>query len=182
MMINQPEVALGIEGARRATEIPSEPRQTELTVKPFDGVYTESAAADRSAQGKPTPPDPEVTEQATRRRYSEQYKLAILTKADACKQSGEIGALLRREGLYSSQLATWRRQRQESVLTALKDKKRGRKGGGNEPLIQENKRLLKETHRLTKRLQRAELIIDIQKKVSEALGMPLETQGLDEDD
>jgi transposase len=171
MLTNRLEVALGIEGARRATEIPSEQSQTELTVRPFE-----------STQGQPTPPDPEVTEQATRRRYSEQYKLAILAKADACKQPGEIGALLRSEGLYSSQLATWRHQRQEGILMALKGKKRGRAGAGNEPLVQENKRLQNENRRLTKRLQRAELIIDIQKKVSEALGIPLETQGLDEDD
>ena len=163
MISNGLEMVVGNEGARRAAVIPTGEPSSEI------------------AHQLPIP-DPEVTAEATRRRYSEQYKLAILKKADACSQPGELGALLRREGLYSSQLATWRRQRAEGTLAALRGKKRGRKGAANAPLVVENKRLAKENQRLARRLKRAELIIDIQKKVSEALGMPLETPGLDEDD
>jgi transposase len=114
-------------------------------------------------------PDPEVVVKAQRRRFTAEYKQRILQEADACTQYGEVGALLRREGLYSSHLSTWRRQRQQGELQGLTPAKRGRKA---DPLAAENARLQRETERLKAQLARAELIIDVQKKVSELLGLP----------
>jgi transposase-like protein len=114
-------------------------------------------------------PDPEVVVKAQRRRFTAEYKQRILQEADACTHSGEVGALLRREGLYSSHLSTWRRQRQQGELQGLTPAKRGRKA---DPLAAENARLQRETERLKAQLARAELIIDVQKKVSELLGLP----------
>ena len=118
-------------------------------------------------------PDPEVPAKAARRRFTADFKLRILKLADACTEPGSLGALLRQEGLYSTNLATWRRQRDEGTLSALTPKKRGRKGNGREPLLLENTKLRKENERLTMRLRHAELIIDVQKKVSQMLGVPL---------
>jgi len=114
-------------------------------------------------------PDPEVVVKAQRRRFTAEYKQRILQEADACTQYGEVGALLRREGLYSSHLSTWRRQRQQGELHGLTPAKRGRKA---DPLAAENARLQRETERLKAQLARAELIIGVQKKVSELLGLP----------
>jgi transposase-like protein len=118
-------------------------------------------------------PDPEVTDKAERRRFSAKYKLSILQQVDACTEPGRIGALLRREGLYSSNLNTWRRQRDEGSLAALRPKPRGRKAAPADPVALENERLRKENARLAKRLKQAELIIDVQKKVSQILGITL---------
>jgi transposase len=123
-------------------------------------------------------PDPEVADRATRRRFSAEYKLRILKQADACTDPGSLGALLRREGLYASNLTTWRRQREQGVLSALAPKKRGRKETVRNPLIEENEKLRKDNERLRERLRRAEIIMDVQKKVSQMLGAPLE--GTDE--
>lgn len=122
-----------------------------------------------------SPPDPEVTEKPVRRRFTAKYKLGILNQADACTKPGTLAALLRREGLYSSNLNTWRRQRDEGSLAALTPKQRGRKALKPEPMAVENERLRKENTRLAKRLKQAELIIDVQKKVSQILGITLET-------
>jgi len=127
------------------------------------------------------PPDPEVPEKATRRRFSVEYKINILRQADHAQNPGEIGALLRREGLYSSHLTTWRRQREAGMLSGLSPKQRGRKAS-RQPLQSEMDRLRKENRRLQKRLQRAELIIDIQKKISQMLGIPLKNPELEEED
>ncbi len=120
------------------------------------------------------PPNPEVGAKAARRRFTAEYKLRILKQADACTEPGSLGALLRREGLYASNLKTWRRQRDEGVLSALKPKKRGRKEMVRNPLIEDNEKLRRENERLTERLRRAEIIIDVQKKVSQMLGAPPE--------
>lgn len=122
-----------------------------------------------------TPVDPEVSETPIRRRFSAEYKLRILRLADACTDPGSLGALLRREGLYASNLKTWRRQRDTGTLEALTPKRRGRKPHDPNPLTGEVKRLRKENERLEKRLRQAELIIDIQKKVSQMLGISLKT-------
>lgn len=114
---------------------------------------------------------PEVPEKASRRRFDAAYKLKVVEEADRCTAPGEIGALLRREGLYSSQLATWRKQRDEGALDGLGSKKRGRKPVRKDPRDQELERLRKENARLEKRLRQAETIIDVQKKVSEILGI-----------
>jgi transposase len=123
-------------------------------------------------------PDPEVVPQAKRRRFSAKYKLRILEEADACRESGEIGALLRREGLYSSYLTAWRRQREQGQLDALSPKKRGRKPSVDEALAKELDALKRENQRLESRLQQAETIIEVQKKLSGLLGLTLdENQG-----
>ena len=119
------------------------------------------------------PPDPEVAERAARRRFTAEYKLRMLRQADACTGTGELGALLRREGLYSSHLTTWRRQREEGSLAALSPKKRGRPVAPASPLARRVAELERENARLTQRLQQAETIITVQKKLSEALGIAL---------
>lgn len=128
-----------------------------------------------SSVAQQTVPDPEVSDKAVRRRFTAKYKLSILQQAEACRDEGSIGALLRREGLYSSHLTTWRRQRDEGSLAALTPKQRGRKPAPVDPVALENERLRKENARLEKRLEQAELIIDIQKKVSQVLGITLTT-------
>lgn len=108
-------------------------------------------------------PDPQVVPKAERRRFSAEYKRRILAEADRCTEYGEIGALLRREGLYSSHLTTWRRQREQGTL----GQKRGRKP---DPQAAEVKRLQRENEQLRARLERAEHIIDVQKKLAQLLG------------
>jgi transposase len=126
--------------------------------------------------------DPEVLEKPVRRRFSGEYKLGILRLADACTEPGSLGALLRREGLYHSNLTVWRRQRDAGTLEALKPKRRGRKAAAPDPLVVEVDRLRKQNERLVKRLKQAELIIDVQKKVSQMLGIALETPEKSETD
>jgi transposase-like protein len=120
-------------------------------------------------------PNPEVQDKAVRRRFTAEYKLRILTLADACSEPGSLGALLRREGLYASNLNTWRHQRERGVLSGLTPKKRGRKESVRDPLVAENEKLRRENDRITKRLRQAEIIIDVQKKVSQILGIQLAT-------
>jgi transposase-like protein len=115
-------------------------------------------------------PDPEVPERPVRRRFTAAYKLAILQEADAATEPGAIGAILRREGLYSSHLVDWRRARERGALEALA-RPQGRPKPN--PLAKENERLQRENARLTGRLATAERIIEIQGKVSELLGIPL---------
>ena len=117
----------------------------------------------------------EVLAKAKRRRFTLEYKRRILREADRCRKPGELGALLRREGLYSSHLSTWRRQRDEGVLAGLRPKRRGRKAKPKNPLAEENQQLRRENQRLKEQLRQAELIIDVQKKVSEMLNIPLKT-------
>lgn len=124
----------------------------------------------------PLPPDPEVPAQARRRTYTAAYKLEVLKRADACTKPGQLGALLRREGLYHSNLITWRRQREEGTLKALSPKKRGRKAHPRNPLAARVAELEREKRKLEKRLKQAETIIEIQKKTSELLGIPLSHQ------
>jgi transposase len=123
-----------------------------------------------------SPPDPEVAAKAARRSFNAEYKQRILREADGCREEGAIGALLRREGLYSSHLATWRRQREQAVQEALSPHRRGRPAVPS-PLVEENEKLRRENTRLTQRLQQAEIIIDVQKKVSALLGIPLPDNG-----
>jgi transposase-like protein len=118
---------------------------------------------------------PEVPEKPTRRNFNAAYKLRILEEADRSTESGQLGELLRREGLYSSHLACWRRQREEGSLAGLTPKRRGRKGKQKDSLTKENEKLRRENQRLVERLRQAEVIIDVQKKVSEMLGIPLKS-------
>jgi len=150
----------GNEGARRATEVPWGKTPQEVNLH-------QSVTA--------VLPNPEVPAKAARRRFTAEYKLRVLTLADACNESGCLGKLLRREGLYASNLDTWRGQRDRGVLSGLSPKKRGRKGLVHDPLHAENEKLRKENERLTSRLRQAEIIIDVQKKISQILGIPLTT-------
>jgi transposase len=110
---------------------------------------------------------------AKRRTFTAEYKQRILAEADAAAtQSGGIGALLRREGLYSSHLVTWRREREAGVLKGLTPHKRGRKSKRN-PQEEEMQKLRRENQRLTEELRKAEIVIDVQKKVGALLGWPL---------
>lgn len=123
----------------------------------------------------PESPDPEVPERVRRRRFSASYKLRVLREADACSSSnnnkGELGALLRREGLYSSHLTSWRRQRDRGELEALQPRRRGRVSA--DPAALELARLRRENERLAQQLATAETIIEIQKKVAGLLGSTL---------
>jgi transposase-like protein len=133
-----------------------------------------SSSTTSNNDSQPLPlPNPEVREKAQRRLYTAEYKLRILQETDCCGE-GQIGAILRREGLYSSHLTAWRRQRQAGLLAALRDHKRGRKAPPANPLQAEVDQLRRENQRLNQRLQQAELILEIQKKVSTMLGLSLE--------
>jgi len=114
-------------------------------------------------------PDPEVAATATRRQFTRDYKLSILRQADACRQPGEIGALLRREGLYSSNLTAWRKQRDEGALVG-EARRRGPKSRRPDPRQLE---LERENRRLRRDLEKAHLVINLQKKLATALGIPL---------
>jgi transposase-like protein len=114
-----------------------------------------------------TAKDPEVREKATRRRFSAEYKLRILEEAAQCSVPGEVGSLLRREGLYSSHLVHWREQRAEGSLVAL-GRKRGRKPTRTGEQL-ENERLRREVERLERRLAESEKIIEVQKKLCAAI-------------
>jgi transposase-like protein len=121
-----------------------------------------------------SPPDPEVAEKKPRRKFTAKYKLQILREADECNEPGQLGGLLRREGLYSSNLSIWRRQREEGLLDALSPRKRGRKEKEKNPLAPKVAQLERENERLRKNLKKAEIIIDVQKKISEILGISQE--------
>ena len=124
-----------------------------------------------SSNGKLTShvPDPEVKLKAQRRTFSAEYKLGILDAAGACTRPGERGALLRREGLYSSHLTHWRQELRDGALAGLKPKKRGRQVA---PLAAQNATLRRENARLHAQLERAEAILEVQKKLSQLLGLP----------
>jgi len=157
-MLGMKEVVVGgTEGGRSPTGVP-----------PTTAALGASATDDR----KPIP-DPAVLERPVRRRFTAEYKLHILQEADHCTASGQLGGLLRREGLYSSLLSTWRQQRDAGTLAGLTPKRRGRKVNPDAPWIAENQRLTRETQRLATKLRQAETIIEIQKKLSEMLGIPL---------
>ena len=150
-------MAGGTEGGRSPTGVPP---------------ATAALGAPGAGNGKRIP-DPAVLEKPVRRRFTAEYKRRILHEADRCTASGQLGALLRREGLYSSLLSTWRRQRDEGTLIGLTPKRRGRKANPDAPVIAENDRLRRENLRLAAKLHQAETIIEVQKKLSEILGIPL---------
>jgi transposase-like protein len=144
----------------------------ELSIGPdLEGVQDMTGRRDAGE------PDPEVREQGRRRRFREEYKRRILREADACKGKGELGRLLRREGLYSSHLSTWRRQRYEIEKFGGLARNGTRKAG--ELRL---KQLERENARLKRELEQAEAIIQIQKKASELLGIPLRQPDSDESD
>ena len=142
-----------------------------------DSLPAEVKPSDPPAAQATTPllvaSDPEVVEKATRRTFRADFKARILEEADRCKLPGEVGALLRRHGLYSSHLTIWRREVQARSLEALEPKKRGRKVAPPNPLALRVTELERENQRLLRKLKQAEAIIDVQKKLSEILGITL---------
>ena len=154
MISNTIKESVETEGARRAT-----------------GVSTDGAILSNP------PPDPEVLEKALRRKFTAQYKLRILQEAERCTTTGQIGALLRREGLYSSNLTTWRRQREQGTLEALSPKHRGPKAKKLDPFARRIAELERENNNLKQKLKQAETIIAVQKKLSEILQIPLGSTG-----
>ena len=126
-------------------------------------------------------PDPEVVAKPKRRTYTAEYKLGILQEVEAAAVTrGGIGVLLRREGLYSSLLATWRRERANGILEALTPQKRGPKSKRN-PMEEENQKLRRQNARLAEDLRKAHIIIDVQKKVAALLGHPIPEQDPEEE-
>ncbi len=151
---NHPETSISagsLEGARRATG--KDPAEMPVTPTQI--------------------PNPEVEAKAVRRRFSAKYKRSVLEQADRCTNRGDIGTLLRREGLYSSHLTNWRRQREEGALGGLAPRKRGRKP---DPATAERRviaKLSNENERLRGQLKKAQIIIEVQKKLSEILEIPM---------
>ncbi len=146
------------------------------------GREAQRAEGERSeaAGGRDAPeavPDPELTERPKRRAFSAEFKLRILKQADACEKPGELGALLRREGLYSSHLSTWRRQREQGALGAL-GRKRGRKAA--DPIEAENAELRRRAERAEAELAKARKVIEVQGNVSALLEDLLGTEGAEE--
>lgn len=153
-------------GGERSDPEGREPPAATIGMVPLEGIVK---------------PDPEVPAKAQRRRFSAQYKKKILEEANACKGSpGAMGALLRREGLYSSHLTTWHKQREKGELDGLVPKKRGRKAKPINPLTRKVRELETENRRLQKQLDKAETIISFQKKLSEMLGISLDQKESDE--
>ena len=144
-----------------------------------EGARRATGVAGPAGPSRVTPPDPEVPVTVQRRRFSAEYRLRILQQADACKKPGEVGALLRREGVYSSLLTNWRRQRAQGALQDLHARRRGPKPRPVDPRVTQ---LEAENRRLQRKLQRAETIITLQKKVAEILGIPLTPLDNDETD
>ena len=119
----------------------------------------------------------EVLVKATRRRFTAEYKLRVLREADACMEPGEIGAVLRREGLYTSHLCLWRKQRRAREIMGLAPARRGPVPKATNPLTATVAALEKEARWLTARAERAEALVELQKKVSEILGVALQRHG-----
>jgi transposase len=138
-----------------------------------------SSTVERMPSSPQQIPDPEVVAGPKRRRFTAEYKLRILREADRCKGAGDIGALLRREGLYSSHLVLWRRQREGAAQTQLRSRSRGPKPKAQDPRVRQ---LEREVALLQRRLKRSETIIEIQKKAAELLGIPLKNLDSDEND
>ena len=112
-------------------------------------------------------PNPEVPEKASRRSYTAEYKRHIIREATDCKKQGQVGAILRREGLYSSNLTAWRHQAERGTLDALSSKKRGPKSRKPDPSARRIAEQEKEIQKLQAKLKKAEFIIEAQKKIAE---------------
>ena len=147
-----------MEGARRATGI-------------------SSSLAPHESRGIAAVPDPEVPEKATRRRFTVEYKLRILREAQDCREQHQLGAMLRREGLYHSNLATWRKQVEKGTIDALSSKKRGPKARRPDPSARRIAEQEKEILKLRSNLRKAELIIEAQKKMAELFQSYIDPKG-----
>jgi transposase len=135
-----------------------------------EGERREPERATEPDDGGGATPDPEVVQRPVRRQFTAAYKQRILAEVEAAADTGTVGRILRREGLYSSHLASWRKTRDQSQRAALEPKKRGPKPSPKNPLQAENAKLTRENARLSKKLRRAELIIDLQKKFPRSWG------------
>ena len=144
-----------------------------------EGARRATGASGPSATLRASTPDPEVPAKAQRRQFTVAYRLRLLKEADACQKHGALGALLRREGLYSSHLVNWRRQREQGELVAGRTRQRGPTAKPIDPRV---KPLEIENRRLQRKLARAETIITLQKKVAEILGISLKPLDIDEID
>lgn len=153
MVMNLKPKVEEMEGAQRATGI-------------------SSTAVMRESGVKTVVSNPEVPEKASRRSYTAEYKRLILREVEVCKEQGQVGALLRREGLYSSNLTAWRRQVERGTLDALSSKKRGPKARKPDPSVRRITEQEKEIQKLRTRLRKAELIIEAQKKIAEIFQLP----------
>jgi len=120
--------------------------------------------------------DPEVSEKPIRRKFNTKYKVKILKEADSCKELGQIGELIRREGLYSSHLTLWRKQRESGILEGLRPKKRGKKTKPVDPRDQRIRELEREKEGLLRKIEQAKTIIEFQKKACELLNIPLKVE------
>jgi transposase-like protein len=138
-------------------------------------VSSSSKTTSSSTSERPT----EVIPKASRRRFTAEYKRKVLAEADACEKTGDVGALLRREGLWSSHLSTWRAQRAAGELQGLTPRKRGRKAKPVNPLDDRVRELERENAKLRKRAERAEALVEVQKKLSELWGVDLPTPAPD---
>jgi len=150
-----------------------------LAASERSGEAANAAGAPAPGPGSPVP-DSEVIARPRRRRFTAEYKRSILNQADAAQGVGAMGALLRREGLYSSHLTTWKRQRKQGELDTLTPHKRGPKVVVSS-LVKENRELQADVTRLTRKLKNAELIIEVQKKVAALLGNPIPNIQIDEE-
>jgi len=144
---------------------------------PAEGARRASGAGDRRPFDGP--PDPEVPEKPKRRTFTNEYKRRIVAEAEACKRPGEIGALLRREGIYSSNLSKWRQQQRSGALNGPVPLKRGPEPDPTVPFKKRVAALERENEKLRGELAKARTIIDVQKKVSCLLGVP--TEQIDEE-
>ncbi len=140
---------------------------------PGESAKARSAEADFPGAG--ARPDPEVAAKPKRRQFTAAYRLRILEEADRCTTSGEVGQLLRREGLYSSHLSNWRKAQREGSLAALAPKKRGAKAKACNPLEPKVRELESKVARLEKELHKAHTILEVQEKVAGLLGFDLES-------
>ncbi len=122
-----------------------------------------------------SPPDPEVAAKPRRRRFTAEYRLRILEEAERCTKPGEVGQLLRREGLYSSHLTAWRKARHDGALRGLASKRRGAKPKARNPLASKVRELESKVARLKRELHKAHTILDVQEKVAGLLGFDLES-------
>ena len=135
------------------------------------GTPATAAAAAPPPIERTSAPDPEVVPKASRRRFTSEFKLRVLREADACTKSGQVGALLRREGLYSSHITEWNRLRDNGFLAVAGETRRGRKAKPVDPSAKRLAELEREIQRLSEKLRKAEIIIDFQKKVQALLSM-----------
>ena len=135
---------------------------------------SDEAPSTGASSGRVAPPDPEVVARPKRRRFTAEYRLRILEEADDCTEPGDVGRLLRREGLYSSHLTKWREARRDGALGGLRSKKRGTKPKAMNPLASKVRELEAKVARLEKDLHTAHTILDVQEKVAGLLGFSLE--------